>query len=51
MNMVQNGFDTFIEVAHGKVPSGQVKRIAWDVRVLKVEGLKIMAETLAAFGV
>jgi [acyl-carrier-protein] S-malonyltransferase len=44
--MTAEGFDTFIEIGPGKVLSGLVKRIARDARVLNVEDLKSMNETL-----
>jgi [acyl-carrier-protein] S-malonyltransferase len=48
--MTAEGFDTFIEVGPGKVLSGLVKRIARDAKVLNVEDLKSLDETLAALG-
>ncbi len=44
------GFDTFIEIGPGKVLSGLVKRIAKDAKILNVEDLKSMDETLKALG-
>jgi [acyl-carrier-protein] S-malonyltransferase len=44
--MTADGFDIFIEIGPGKVLSGLVKRIARDARVLNVEDLKSMNETL-----
>ncbi|HAR45896.1 MAG: [acyl-carrier-protein] S-malonyltransferase [Nitrospirae bacterium GWC2_57_13] len=44
------GFDTFIEIGPGKVLSGLVKRIAKDAKILNVEDLKSMDETLKAVG-
>ncbi len=44
------GYDTFIEVGPGKVLSGLVKRIAKDSRVLNVEDIKSMNDTLRAVG-
>jgi len=49
-NMVADGFDTFIEIGPGKVLSGLVKRIAKDAKVLNVEDLKSMNDTLSASG-
>ena len=48
--MTAEGFDTFIEVGPGRVLSGLVKRIAKDAKVLNVEDLKSLTETLAALG-
>lgn len=47
-NMAARGFDTFIEIGPGKVLSGLVKRIVKDARVLNVEDMKSMQETLNA---
>lgn len=44
------GCDTFIEVGPGKVLSGLVKRIAKDSRVLNVEDVKSMNDTLSVAG-
>lgn len=49
-NMAADGFDTFIEIGPGKVLSGLVKRIAKDAKVLNVEDMKSMDETLSALG-
>lgn len=49
--MTAGGFDTFIEIGPGKVLSGLVKRIAKDAKVLNVEDLKSMDETLSASGI
>jgi len=48
--MTAEGFDTFIEVGPGRVLSGLVKRIAKDAKVLNVEDLKSLEETLKALG-
>ncbi len=48
--LTDDGFDTFVEIGPGKVLSGLVKRIAKDAKVLNVEDLKSMSETLAALG-
>ncbi len=49
--MAVDGFDTFVEIGPGKVLSGLVKRIAKDAKVMNVEDLKSMNETLNALGV
>jgi len=46
--LTTDGFDTFVEIGPGKVLSGLVKRIARDAKVLNVEDLKSMGETLSA---
>ncbi len=46
--LTAEGFDTFIEIGPGKVLSGLVKRIAKDSKVLNVEDVKSMNDTLAA---
>jgi [acyl-carrier-protein] S-malonyltransferase len=46
--LTAEGFDTFVEIGPGKVLSGLVKRIAREAKVLNVEDLKSMNETLAA---
>ncbi len=48
--MTSDGFATFVEIGPGRVLSGLVKRIAKDARILNVEDLKSMNETLAALG-
>jgi len=48
--MTADGFDTFIEIGPGKVLSGLVKRIAREAKVLNVEDMKSMDETLSALG-
>ncbi len=50
-NMATDGIDTFIEIGPGKVLSGLVKRIAKDAKVMNVEDLKSMSDTLGAVGV
>ena len=42
-----SGVDTFIEVGHGKVLSGLIKRIVPETRVLNVEDLKSLEKTLS----
>ncbi len=49
-NMTADGYDTFIEIGPGKVLSGLVRRIARDARVLNVEDMKSMHDTLSAVG-
>jgi [acyl-carrier-protein] S-malonyltransferase len=49
-NMVSQGFDTFIEIGPGKVLSALVKRIVKDAKVLNVEDVKSMKETLVTLG-
>ena len=49
--LTADGFDTFIEIGPGKVLSGLVKRIAKDAKVLNVEDVKSMGETLSALGI
>lgn len=49
-NMAADGFDTFIEIGPAKVLSGLVKRILKDARVLNVEDVKSMEETLSVLG-
>jgi [acyl-carrier-protein] S-malonyltransferase len=48
--MVEEGFDTFIEIGPGKVLTGLVKRIAREAKVLNVEDQKSMSDTLSAVG-
>jgi [acyl-carrier-protein] S-malonyltransferase len=48
--MAAEGFDTFIEIGPGKVLSGLVKRIAKNAKVLNVEDVKSMNDTLVALG-
>ncbi len=48
--LTADGFDTFVEIGPGKVLSGLVKRIAKGAKVLNVEDLKSMADTLTALG-
>jgi [acyl-carrier-protein] S-malonyltransferase len=48
--MVNDGYDTFIEIGPGKVLSGLVKRIAKDAKVINVEDQKSMGDTLSAIG-
>ncbi len=47
-NMSADGFDTFIEIGPGKVLSGLVKRTVKDAKVLNVEDVKSMDESLKA---
>jgi [acyl-carrier-protein] S-malonyltransferase len=46
--MVQDGFDTFVEVGPGSVLSGLVRKIAKGVRVLNVEDPPSLDATVAA---
>ncbi|HXY61549.1 MAG TPA: ACP S-malonyltransferase [Nitrospirota bacterium] len=48
--MAADGCDTFIEIGPGKVLSGLVRRITKESKVLNVEDLKSMNETLTALG-
>ena len=48
--MTAEGYDTFIEIGPGKVLAGLVKRIAKDSKVLNVEDVKSMNDTLGALG-
>ncbi|MGE5174270.1 MAG: ACP S-malonyltransferase [Betaproteobacteria bacterium] len=50
-NMVSDGHDTFIEIGPAKVLSGLVKRIAKDAKVLNVEDVKSMHDTLKTLGI
>jgi [acyl-carrier-protein] S-malonyltransferase len=49
--LTEQGVDTFVEIGPGKVLSGLVKRIAKDAKVLNVEDMKSMGETLTALGI
>jgi [acyl-carrier-protein] S-malonyltransferase len=49
--MAADGYDTFIEIGPGKVLSGLVRRIAKESKVLNVEDLKSMNDTLATLGI
>jgi [acyl-carrier-protein] S-malonyltransferase len=49
--MVNEGCDTFIEIGPGKVLSGLVRRIAKEAKVLNVEDLKTMNDTLTTLGI
>ena len=48
--MIDDGFDTFIEVGPGKVLSGFIKKINKDVRVLNVEDIESLNKTLEELG-
>ena len=48
--LAAEGFDTFIEIGPGKVLSGLVKRIAKNAKVLNVEDVKSMNDTLSSIG-
>jgi [acyl-carrier-protein] S-malonyltransferase len=49
--LAADGCDTFIEIGPGKVLSGLVRRITKESKVLNVEDLKSMNETLTALGI
>jgi len=49
--MAADGCDTFIEIGPGKVLSGLVRRIAKESKVLNVEDLKSMNDTLTTLGI
>ena len=46
--MMEDGFDTFIEVGPGKTLSGLVKRIAPDAKILRVEDAQMLSDAVAA---
>ncbi len=46
--LIQNGVDTFIEIGPGKVLSGFIKKIDKEVRVLNVEDIASLNNTIAA---
>ncbi|MBN2796838.1 MAG: ACP S-malonyltransferase [Clostridia bacterium] len=46
LKMVEDGFDTFIEVGPGKALSKFIKKIAKDVTILNVEDLSSLEKTL-----
>jgi len=47
-NIADSGIDTFIEVGPGKVLSGLIRRIEPSVKVLNVEDMKSLENTLSA---
>ena len=47
-NMTTDGIDTFIECGAGKTLSGLVKKTIKGVRILRVENMKTLADTLEA---
>ncbi|KRQ87867.1 Malonyl CoA-acyl carrier protein transacylase [Caloramator mitchellensis] len=48
--LIQDGFDTFIEIGPGKVLSGFIKKIDRKVRVLNIEDMKSLENTINALG-
>jgi [acyl-carrier-protein] S-malonyltransferase len=46
--IAESGIDTFIEVGPGKVLSGLIKRIEHPAKVLNVEDMKSLKNTLIA---
>lgn len=44
--MLENGVDTFVEIGPGKVLSGFIRKISRDVRVLNVEDIESLNNTL-----
>ncbi len=47
-NMVNDGFDTFIETGVGKVLSGLIKKMAPDAKIYNVENAETLAQTIEA---
>ncbi|MGI6361444.1 MAG: ACP S-malonyltransferase [Bacillota bacterium] len=47
-NMIEDGFDTFIEVGAGKTLSGLIKKISKDVNVYNVEDMETLQATVSA---
>jgi [acyl-carrier-protein] S-malonyltransferase len=50
-SMASGGCDTFIEIGPGKVLSGLVKRIVKEAKVMNVEDLRSMQDTLSSVGI
>jgi [acyl-carrier-protein] S-malonyltransferase len=50
LNMLEDGFDTFIEVGPGKSLSKFIKKISKDVLILNVEDLASLDKTLTKLG-
>jgi [acyl-carrier-protein] S-malonyltransferase len=44
--MIEDGFDTFIEIGPGKALSKFIKKISREVDILNVEDLKSLEKTL-----
>lgn len=49
-NMIENGFDTFIEIGPGKTLTGLISKINGEVTCLQVEDLASLAKTVEALG-
>ncbi len=49
-NMIENGFDTFIEIGPGKTLSGLISKIDATVTCLQVEDVASLAKTMEALG-
>lgn len=49
-NMIEDGFDTFIEIGPGKTLTGLISKINGEVTCLQVEDLTSLAKTVEALG-
>lgn len=49
--LIEDGYDTFIELGPGRTLCGFVKRIKRDATILNVEDLKSMEKTIGAIGI